>query len=81
MTVTHTATAIPVVDVNTGRIHVLCNYNDGNINEEEIRAGKGTRKCYHMFSDDNGTTWFPPEDNTAYVKNRNGVGMPSVHVM
>lgn len=58
----------PVVDNSTGRIHVLCNYNDGNINEEEIRAGKGTRGCYHLSSDDDGASWSAPRDITGYVK-------------
>lgn len=57
----------PVVDRNTGRIHTLCNYNDGNVSEEDIRAGKGIRKCYHMYSDDNGETWSKPRDITSYV--------------
>lgn len=57
----------PAVDKKTGRIHVLCNYNRGDIHEEEIRAGKGTRRCFHLFSDDNGTSWSVPRDITQYV--------------
>lgn len=58
----------PVADRDTGRIHVLCNYNDGDSDEEEIRAGKGIRNCYHLYSDDNGSTWSSPRNINSYVK-------------
>ncbi len=61
----------PVLDKNNGRIHVLCNFNYADIDEELIRAGKGIRDCYHCFSDDDGLTWSTPRNITSYVKKPN----------
>lgn len=58
----------PVVDRITGRIHAVCNYNYAQIDEVQIRAGKGIRDCYHLFSDDDGVTWSAPRNITSTAK-------------
>jgi sialidase-1 len=58
----------PVVDSETGRIHAVCNFNYADIDEVQIRAGKGIRDCYHLFSDDDGVTWSTPRNITSTTK-------------
>lgn len=58
----------PVMDRNTGKIHLLCNFNYSADEEVKIRAGEGVRICYHLYSEDNGYSWSKPRDITSYVK-------------
>ena len=58
----------PVVDIKSGRIHAVCNFNIGGVHEEEIRRGEGSRECFHFFSDDEGDTWSVPRNITRYAK-------------
>lgn len=61
---------VPVVDKNTGRIHLLCCWNLGEDHEREILNGKSkdTRKVFRLYSDDDGLTWSAPQDITPSVK-------------
>lgn len=61
---------VPVVDKNTGRIHLLCCWNSGEDREREIIDGtsKDTRKVFRLYSDDDGLTWSAPQDITVSVK-------------
>ncbi len=60
----------PVVDSQTGRIHLLMTWNKGEDNEQEIRENKGigTRRVFVTFSDDDGQSWAKPVDITASAK-------------
>lgn len=60
----------PVVDVETGTIFLLLNWNLGSDNEHAIVTGKSrdTRKVFLTRSTDDGVTWSAPQDLTAAVK-------------
>jgi sialidase-1 len=60
----------PVVDVRTGRIHLLATHNLGQDAEHEIIDGKseGTRTVWVLSTDDSGVTWSAPRDLTASTK-------------
>ncbi|MFA7390233.1 MAG: sialidase family protein [Proteiniphilum sp.] len=60
----------PVVDPETGRIHLLMTWNLGEDNIGEINAGTSTdtRRVYHSYSDDDGLTWSTPREITSMAK-------------
>jgi sialidase-1 len=60
----------PVVDQNTGKIHLLMTWNDGGDNIGEINGGtsKNTRRVYVTSSTDDGLKWETPKEITATVK-------------
>lgn len=63
----------PVVDQNTGIVHLLLTWNNGDDHEPEIIAGtsKETREVYHMQSSDNGDSWAAPKNITKTTKKEN----------
>jgi len=60
----------PVVDPETGRIHLLMTWNLGEDNIGAINAGTSTdtRRVFHSWSDDDGLTWTRPKEITSSVK-------------
>lgn len=60
----------PIVDEQTGRIHLLMTWNLGEDKWGAIVNGrsKNTRRPYYTFSDDDGKTWSKPVDITTSVK-------------
>ena len=64
---------VPVVDQNTGIVHLLLTWNNGDDHESEIIAGtsKETREVYHLKSDDNGESWSTPKNITKTTKKDN----------
>jgi len=63
----------PVVDPETGRIHLLMTWNlgtDGKTAGDFNVIGKteDTRRVYYCFSDDDGVTWSEPKEITASAK-------------
>lgn len=60
----------PVVDPNTGTIHLLLTSNPGNVVEKQIvdRSAQGTRQAWVSASNDDGRTWTRPAEITANVK-------------
>ncbi|GAA3562661.1 sialidase family protein [Snuella lapsa] len=60
----------PVVDVETGQIHLLATWNNGKDHESEIINGTSidSRLVFQLTSTDEGKTWSHPKDITAYVK-------------
>lgn len=60
-----------VMDVSTGKIHMICNFNSCEIHESQILRGEGQRKAYYQYSQDNGLTWSEPCDITSQVKKDN----------
>lgn len=66
----------PVVDPETGRIHLLMTWNyetDGTSAGDFNTAGKtkDTRRVYYCHSDDDGETWTKPEEITSSAKKEN----------
>lgn len=60
----------PVVDHETGNIHLLSTWNNGNDHESEIINGTSSdgREIYHLISSDEGETWTAPKNITTSVK-------------
>ena len=54
----------PVVDPESGRIHLFCYQSFQN------RWASGEYKLLHTFSDDNGVTWSEPKDHKPELSNR-----------
>lgn len=63
----------PVVDRQTGMVHLLTTWNLGEDHESEIIDGtsKETREVYHMTSSDHGKSWTSPKNITSSVKQPN----------
>ncbi len=63
----------PVVDENTGAIHLLSTWNMGEDHESEIINGSSsdTRRVFLMSSLDDGKSWSEPVDLTGSVKKDN----------
>lgn len=65
----------PVVDPETGRIHLLLTHNlgvdkaAGDFNKPGVT--RGTRTVHYTWSDDDGLTWAPVEDITSEAKEEN----------
>lgn len=62
----------PVVDRQTGRIHLLSTWNLGEDHEREIIDGtsKDTRRVFVLHSDNEGKSWTPPQEISYSVKHR-----------
>lgn len=62
----------PVVDPETGRVHLLMTWNLGTDTIGMINSGesKDTRRVYHTYSDDNGISWSTPVEITSSVKEK-----------
>lgn len=60
----------PVVDRNTGKIHLLMSWNLGEDDIGEINEGtsEDTRRVFYSWSDDDGLHWSEPEEITSSVK-------------
>ena len=60
----------PVVDLETGKIHLLLTWNNGKDHESQIINGTSIqgRDIYHLASNDNGETWSSPHNITSTVK-------------
>lgn len=63
----------PVVDVQTGTIHLLMTWNNGYDHEQEIIAGKSTdtRRVFVSRSENEGETWTDPKEITTTTKMKN----------
>jgi sialidase-1 len=63
----------PVVDRNTGTIHLLSTWNLGSDHERDIIEEKSsdTRRVYVMHSQDDGESWSEPGEITKSVKQEN----------
>ncbi len=63
----------PVVDRQTGIIHLLLTWNRGDDHERDIIAGSSldTRRVFVTSSADDGLTWREPEEITSAVKQPN----------
>jgi len=74
---------VPIVDQETGRIHLLMSWNDGEDTWGAISDGKGKagRKVFYTWSDDEGTSWQTPKEITSDVKDAtwNWYGTGPVH--
>ena len=60
----------PVVDVVTGRVHLLMSWNLGTDRLASINNGtsKDTRRAFYTYSDDDGKTWKDAKEITSDVK-------------
>ncbi len=60
----------PVVDQESGTIHLLTTWNNGKDHESRIIAGTSIegREIYHLISNDHGESWSTPKNITASVK-------------
>lgn len=56
-----------IVDEDTSRIHMICNFNYASDNEMMIINGEASRKACYLYSDDDGDTWSKPRDITTQV--------------
>jgi sialidase-1 len=71
---------VPIVDEETGEIHLLMNWNNGADSYGEINnlTAIDTRRVFYTKSTDDGKTWQTPREITSSVKNSNwrwhGVG-------
>ncbi len=63
----------PVVDEQTGVIHLLSTWNHGKDREQEIIDGTSsdTRRVYVLRSEDEGISWTKPTEITSSVKKKN----------
>ncbi|WP_170164551.1 sialidase family protein [Sinomicrobium pectinilyticum] len=61
---------VPIVDTETGRIHLLMTWNHGDDDWGELTSatGKDTRRVYYSWSDNDGQNWTSPEEITSSVK-------------
>jgi sialidase-1 len=60
----------PVVDSETGEVHLLSTWNNGNDHESRIIDGTSMdgREIYHLRSKDAGNSWSTPKNITSTVK-------------
>lgn len=61
----------PVQDPATGRVLLLYNSNAADAPEHLILKGQGERRCYVIFSEDEGESWSSPREITRSVKQAN----------
>lgn len=63
---------VPIVDKETGRIHLLLTWNHGDDRWGDLTngTGKDTRRAFYTWSDDEGQTWEEPREITESVKNK-----------
>ncbi|MDA1046634.1 MAG: sialidase family protein [Verrucomicrobia bacterium] len=62
----------PVVDRDTGTIHLLLTWNSGKVRESNIKSGFGeeSRRVFVSSSTDDGNTWTKPKEITAATKKK-----------
>ncbi len=62
----------PVVDRDTGTIHLLLTWNSGKIHESKIKPGFGedSRRVFVSHSTNDGKTWTKPKELTAATKKK-----------
>ena len=62
----------PVVDRDTGTIHLLLTWNSGKMHESKIKSGFGedSRRVFVSHSTDDGKTWTKPKGITAATKKK-----------
>ncbi|MEM8891801.1 MAG: sialidase family protein [Bacteroidota bacterium] len=60
----------PVLEEESGSIHLLLTWNKGTDHESEIIAGESedTRRVFHLSSEDDGRIWSEPKEITATTK-------------
>ena len=60
----------PVVDSETGQIHLLATWNNGNDKESQIIEGTSIegREVFHLVSNDHGASWSKPHNISSTVK-------------
>mgnify|MGYP003623361462 FL=1 len=61
---------VPIVCMETGRVHILMTWNDGRDTWGPLVNGTGhnTRRPFYTYSDDDGLTWATPREITTQVK-------------
>ncbi|MBC9797121.1 sialidase family protein [Sinomicrobium weinanense] len=61
---------VPIIDIETGRIHLLMTWNHGDDDWGDLSSGTGvdTRRVYYTWSDDDGKSWTSPVEITSSVK-------------
>ncbi|GAA0542822.1 sialidase family protein [Chitinophaga japonensis] len=61
---------VPIVDEETGQIHLLMSWNHGEDTWGTLTngTGKDTRRAYYTSSSDDGKTWAVPREITSSVK-------------
>lgn len=61
---------VPVQDVSTGKIWLICSWNGGTTHEKEIRdrSSQYGRRVFVLSSSDEGKTWSKPTEITSSVK-------------
>lgn len=61
---------VPILDEETGRIHLLMNWNHGDDRWGDLVKGTGqdVRRVFYTWSDDEGKTWEEPKEITERVK-------------
>ncbi|UGU17416.1 glycoside hydrolase [Sinomicrobium kalidii] len=64
---------VPIVDKETGRIHLLMTWNHGEDDWGDLTSGTGedTRRVFYTWSDDDGKSWTAPTEITSSVKDEN----------
>lgn len=60
----------PVLEEESGNIHLLLTWNKGSDHESEIIAGESedTRRVFHLSTEDHGDSWTEPREITATTK-------------
>ncbi|MDB5111642.1 MAG: Exo-alpha-sialidase [Mucilaginibacter sp.] len=61
---------VPIQDIATGKIWLVCSWNSGIEHEKKIRdkTSKYGRRVFTLSSDDEGKTWSAPKEITQQVK-------------
>lgn len=61
---------VPIQDLSTGKIWLVCSWNAGTEHEKEIRSqsSKYGRRVFALSSRDEGKTWSAPKEITSQVK-------------
>ncbi|MBN2376558.1 MAG: exo-alpha-sialidase [Sedimentisphaerales bacterium] len=60
----------PVLDEQSGRIYLLCNWSPPGPNSGHFFKNYEDRRCFVLYSDDDGKSWSKPKDITVEVKEK-----------